>query len=139
MQLFGHTLPPGEEVIVKPTAFTPLPAPTVQTMDPTLPPGQSVVDQKPRAGFDVTVTRFWTMHHRIVRQEIIAQEHRAPRPRLVRVAPPPAPADPLADLLLGGPMPATSPEPDPRPDRPSGRAGLFCPQPLTWPHRLVYT
>ena len=107
LQLFGHTLPPGEEVIVKPTAFTPLPAPTLQTIDPTLQPGQSVVDQKPRAGFDVTVTRFWTKHHQVIRQEIIAQERRAPRPKLVRIAPPPAPAsDPLANLLIGGPMPA---------------------------------
>ena len=112
MQLFGHTPPPGEEVIVKPTAFTPLPAPTVQTVDPTLLPGQTVIDQKPRAGFDVTVTRFWTKHHQVIRQEIVAQEHRAPRPRLVRIAPPPAPApvaDPLANLLLGGPTPETAP------------------------------
>ena len=108
-QLFGHTPPPGEEVIVKPTAFTPLPAPTIQTVDPALLPGQAVVDQKPRAGFDVTVTRFWTRHHQVIRQEVIAQEHRAPRPKLVRIAPPPSPADPLAELLLGGPMPADVP------------------------------
>ena len=109
-QLFGHTPPPGEEVIVRPTAFTPLPAPTVQTVDPTLLPGQSVVDQKPRAGFNVTVTRFWTKYHHVVRQEIIAQEHRAPRPKLVRIAPPSEPdADPLANLLLGGPMPDNVP------------------------------
>ena len=108
-QLFGHTPPPGEEVIVKPTAFEPLPAPTIQTEDPTLQPGQIVVAQKPRAGFDVTVERFWTVHHRIVRREVIAQEHRAPRPRIIHVAPPPAPADPLADLLLGGPVPDDAP------------------------------
>ncbi|MBV9850314.1 MAG: VanW family protein [Armatimonadetes bacterium] len=105
LQLFGHTPPPGEEVIVKPTFFEPLPAPTIRTEDPTLQPGQVVVAQKPRAGFDVTVERFWTEHHQIVRREVVAQEHRAPRPRLLRVAPPPPPADPLAQLLLGGPMP----------------------------------
>ena len=109
LQLFGHAMPPGEEVVVKPTAFTPLPAPTIQTIDPTLLPGQSVVDQKPRAGFDVTVTRFWTEHHQVIRQEIIAQERRAPRPELVRIAPPLTISDPLATLLLGGPMPEIAP------------------------------
>ena len=71
-----------------------------------------------RAGFDVTVERFWTKHHHVVRREVVAQEHRAPRPKLVRIAPPPAPitpapattaTDPLADLLLDGPVASDAP------------------------------
>lgn len=106
VSLFGHTPPPGRQVVVKPLSLTTLPYAVETKMDPTLPPGQSVVDQKPRSGYDVVLARFWTQNGRIVRREIITREHRAPRNKIVRVAPPlviPAlPTDPLTDLRTSG-------------------------------------
>ena len=91
VRLFGQAPPPGHQVIVKPLALSTIPAAVVSKTDPALPPGQTVVDQTPRAGYDVVVGRFWTVHGRVVRREVVARERRAPRPEIVRVAPPPAP------------------------------------------------
>jgi len=107
VRLFGHTPPPGRQVIVKPISLSTIPYAVVTKTDPTLPPGGSVVDQKPRSGYDVVLARFWTQNGRVVRREIVTRERRAPRNKVVRVAPPvvvPAPAlpDPLTDLLLPG-------------------------------------
>ena len=115
VRLFGHTPPPGRQVIVKPLRLTTIPYAVVTKTDPTLPPGGSVVDQKPRAGYDVVLARFWTQTGRIVRREIVTRERRAPRNKIVRVAPsvvtPPVVTPALPDLLLdpllpGPPVPA---------------------------------
>ena len=50
VRLYGHTPPPGRQVIVKPISLTTIPYTTITKTDPTLQPGQSVVDQKPRLG-----------------------------------------------------------------------------------------
>jgi vancomycin resistance protein YoaR len=117
VRLFGGTPPPGRKVYVKDTHFETLPPQVIEKPDATLAPGQIVVDQKPRAGFDVVVERFFTQHGRTVRREVVAQERREPRNKIVRVAAPPAvlpapasdpaalPApttDPVTSLLLGG-------------------------------------
>jgi len=114
VRLFGHTLPPGLQVIVKPLALTTIPYMVVTKTDPALPPGQSVVDQKPRSGYDVVLARFWTQDGRVVRREIVTRERRAPRNKVVRIAPPPVVPDPLTDLLpLGLLMHPDSPAPVP--------------------------
>ena len=70
IQLFGQTPPPGRSVVVKPTSLDFIPYAVETKPDPTLPPGQSVVDQKPRSGYHVTVTRFWLQGRRVVRREV---------------------------------------------------------------------
>jgi len=100
VRLFGHTLPPGRQVIVKPLSLTAIPYAVVTKTDPALPPGQSVVDQKPRSGYDVVLARFWTQNGRVVRREIVARERRSPRNKVVRIAPPPVLPDPLTASLL---------------------------------------
>jgi hypothetical protein len=100
VRLFGRTPPPGRQVIVKPLSLSTIPYAVETKTDPTLAPGQSIVDQKPRPGYDVVLARFWTQNGRIVRREIVTRERRAPRNKLVRIAPPPTLPDPLTDPLL---------------------------------------
>lgn len=102
VRLFGHAPPPGRQVIVKPLSLTTLPYSVVTKTDPTLLPGQSVVDQKPRSGYDVVLARFWTQNGHVIRREVVTRERRAPRNKLVRIAPPPVLPDPLTDPLLPG-------------------------------------
>ncbi len=89
VRLFGRTLPPGRAVVVKPLALTTLPWSVKTSVDASLLSGQVVVDQKPHAGYDVTLARFWTYKGRVVKREIVTQEHRAPRPEVRRVGPVP--------------------------------------------------
>jgi len=107
--LYGATPPPGRHVYVKATHLAFIHAPVIQRPDPTLAPTAApVVVQKPRAGFDVTVERFWKQGKRTVRREVIVTEHRGPRAKIVRVpvpAPTPVPAVPgvLPTVLPGAP------------------------------------
>ncbi len=110
VRLFGHTPPPGRQVIVKPLSLSTIPYSVVTKVDPTLLPGQSVVDQKPRSGYAVVLARFWTQNGRVVRREIVTREHREPRNKVMRIAPPsvvapPVVPDPLMDLLTPGQTP----------------------------------
>ena len=109
VRLFGRTPTPGHQVIVKPLSLAFLAAPVVTKLDPTLPPGTTVVDQKPRRGYDVVVARFWTVQGRIVRREIVARERRAPRPELRRVALPPVLPSILPSALPASPALLSSP------------------------------
>ena len=107
VRLFGHTPLPGRQVIVKPLSLSTIPYTVITRTDPTLLPGQSVVDQKPRSGYDVVLARFWTQNGNVVRREIVTRERRAPRNKVVRIAPPlvvspPTVLDPLLDLLAPG-------------------------------------
>lgn len=114
VRLFGHTPPPGRQVIVKPLSLTTIPYAVETKTDPTLPPGGSVVDQKPHSGYNVVLARFWTENGRVVRREIVTRERRAPRNKVVRIAPPPVAPDPVTDLLLPGLLPpAAGPAPVP--------------------------
>ena len=111
LQLFGRTPRPDSQIIVKPISFDTIPY-TVETKpDPTLPPGQSVVDQKPRSGYHVVVTRFWLQGRRVIRREVVASETRAPRNEIKRVAVPPVPPPAVSGtgLLLPGQVEPTSP------------------------------
>ena len=128
VRLFGHTPPPGRQVIVKPLSLTTLPYSVVTKVDPLLLPGTSVVDQKPRSGYDVVLARFWTQNGRIIRREIVTRERRAPRNKVVRIAPPPVVSppimlDPLTDLFAPGQTPQAESTPptvtSPGADRPS--------------------
>ena len=112
VRLFGRTLPPGRAVVVKPLALTTLPWSVKTTTDPALLPGQVVIDQRPRAGYDVTLARYWTLKGRVVKREIVTQEHRAPRPEVRRVGPAPVvptllptATDPLALPIAPAPVP----------------------------------
>ena len=110
VRLFGHTPPPGHQVIVKPLSLSTIPYSVVTKIDPALLPGQSVVDQKPRSGYEVVLARFWTQNGHVVRREIVTRERREPRSKVVRLAPPPVVApptapDPLMDLLTPGQTP----------------------------------
>ena len=121
VQLFGQTPPLGQSVIVKPTWLEPIPYAVLTKADPTLLPGVSIVDQKPRAGYAVVVERFWTQGQRIVRREVVAHERRAPRSKIVRVGPTPAvPVSPPASLLPAGQVPVVS-------DSPSALPSLVLP------------
>ena len=107
VRLFGHTPLPGRQVIVKPLSLSTIPYTVITRTDPTLLPGQSVVDQKPRSGYDVVLARFWTQNGNVVRREIVTRERRAPRNKVVRIAPPPVVSpptvfDPLLDLRAPG-------------------------------------
>lgn len=99
VRLYGHTPPPGRQVIVKPISLTTLPYAVVTKSDPALLPGQSVVDQKPRSGYEVVLGRFWTVQGLVVRREIVTQERRAPRNKILRVALPPSSASPIDSLI----------------------------------------
>lgn len=98
VRLFGHTPPPGRQVIVKPISLTTIPYAVETKVDPMLPPGGCVVDQKPRSGYDVVLARFWTQNGHVVRREIVTRERRAPRNKVVRVAPAPVLPNPLTNL-----------------------------------------
>jgi hypothetical protein len=123
VSLYGTPPPANERVYVRTTTLSTIPAPTKQTADPSLPPASPpVVDQKPRAGYHVVVQRLWTRAGHITRRETIADESRAPRPKLVRVpvsVPPPAPpavppaAPPASDPLSPAALPAKSLPPAP--------------------------
>ena len=128
VRLFGHTPPPGHQVIVKPLSLSMIPYTVITRTDPTLLPGQSVVDQKPRSGYDVVLARFWTQNGRIIRREIVTRERRAPRNKVMRIAPPPVVSpsimlDPLTDLFALGQTPQAESTPptvtSPGADRPS--------------------
>lgn len=102
VSLYGTPPPQGQHVSVRTTSLTMTPAPTHQTQDPLLPPGSPpVVDQKPRAGYHVVVERLWTCGGHVTRHETVADERRAPRPKLVRVPVPLAPPVPLAVPPVG--------------------------------------
>ncbi len=110
VQLFGQTPPPGAHVIVKPTWLELIPYTVITKTDPLLLPGQSVIDQKPRDGYNVVVERFWTQKQRIVRREVVAHETRAPRPKIVRVAlPPAAPLLAAPAFTVPAPLPSLFP------------------------------
>ena len=87
VRLFGQSPAPGRAVVVKPLALTTLAWSVKTTTDPALAAGQVVVDQKPRAGYEVTLARFWTFKGRVVKREIVTQEHRAPRNEVRRIGP----------------------------------------------------
>jgi len=102
VRLFGRTPPPGRRVSVRPLSLSTIPYRVETKIDPALAPGLSVVDQKPRSGYEVVLARFWTQNGRVTRREIVTRERRAPRNEVRRIAPPPVvapPADPLLDLL----------------------------------------
>jgi hypothetical protein len=109
VRLFGCTPPPGRQVIVKPLSLTAIPYAVVTKTDPTLPPGQSVVDRKPHSGFDVVLARFWTQNGRVIRREIVTHERRAPRNEMVRVSPPLVVPHSLTDPLLPEWIPLAAP------------------------------
>jgi len=88
IQIFGQTPPQGLSVIVKPTWLIPISYAIRTKTDPTLLPGQVVVDQKPRTGYAVVVERFWTEGSDVLRQEVVTAERRAPRPKIIRIGPP---------------------------------------------------
>jgi len=117
VRLFGHRPPAGHQVIVKPLSLDRIAPSVITTLDPALLPGQKVIDQKPRAGYDVTLARFWTVKGRVVRREIVTRERRAPRPEIVRIAMPVPVAPPVAP-----PVSVTIPTPGPL-----GRAGATSP------------
>ncbi len=105
VSLYGMPPPAGQHVFIKTQSLSTIAAPTVQTSDPLLPPTSApIVDQKPRNGYHVVVEREWTRHGHVVRRETIADETRAPRPKLVRV-PVPVPTPPAA----APPAPAAEP------------------------------
>ena len=110
ISLYGTPPPARQHIYIRTTSLFLVPAPTRQTEDPTLPPASApIVDQKPRSGYHVVVERLWTRGNQIVRRETIADETRAPRPKLVRVpvpvVPPAAPAPAALPPPLGT-MPA---------------------------------
>jgi len=109
VQIFGQTPLLGQQVIVKPTFLEMIPYVVVTKPDPTLPIGQSVVDQKPHSGYDVVVTRFWLDGDHVIRREIVASEHRAPRNEMVRVAAPPLTAPAPSPAPVPGEESKTSP------------------------------
>ena len=117
VRLFGRTPPPGRRVLVRPLSLSTIPYEVVTTVDPTLAPGLSVVDQKPRSGYEVVLARFWTQNGRVTRREIVTRERRAPRNKIMRTAPPPVvvppapPTDPLLDLLTPGQAPPAADAP----------------------------
>lgn len=115
ISLYGTPPPAGQHVFIKTTSLSTIAAPTHQTTDSTLPPtSPPVIDQKPRAGYHVVVERVWTRHGRITRRETIADETRAPRPKLVRVpvpALPPAPPPPANASTPAVPILPASPAP----------------------------
>ncbi len=116
VRLFGHRPPAGHQVIVKPTALDRIAPLTVTRLDPALLPGQKVIDQKPRAGYDVTLARFWTVKGRVVRREIVTREHRDARPEIVRIAVP-VPVTPVVPIAPAVPAtPPTAPIPAPAGD-----------------------
>ena len=113
VQLFGQTPPLGQRVTIKPTWLETIPYSVITRPDPALLPGANVVEQKPRAGYFVQVERLWSQGTRIVRREIVARERRAPRSKIVRVAPP-LPVDaplPTSGTLTAAPMPPDAPMP----------------------------
>lgn len=117
--LYGAPPPRGERVLLKTTHLRVLPAATTQTPDSTLPPGAApVVDQKPCAGYDVVVERLWLAGRRVLRREVVASEHRAPRLGHIRVpvppvlpvaAPPPPGTIPVPPLAVPGASPVSQP------------------------------
>ncbi len=126
VSLYGTPPPARQHIYIRTTSLFLIPAPTRQTEDPTLPPASApIVDQKPRSGYHVVVERLWTRGNQIVRRETIADETRAPRPKLVRVpvpvVPPTAPA-PAALPPPSGTMPAA-------PSAPVGGTPLASPKP----------
>ena len=102
--LFGSTPPDGYRVDIEPQILEYLQPKTIEQVDATVPEGQTVVEQKPRAGFVVRVERTFLEDGRVLRRETIATERRPARDKIVRVAPapPPAPAsdDDVAAFLL---------------------------------------
>ncbi len=102
VSLYGTPPPANQRVYVRTTSLSTIPAPTRQTEDPALPPASlPIVDQKPRAGYHVVVERLWTRGNHIIRRETVADETRAPRPKLVRVpVPVPPPAAPIVPPAL---------------------------------------
>jgi hypothetical protein len=112
VQLFGQTPPPGRTVKIKPTWLETIPYSVITRPDPTLLPGTNVVEQKPRDGYFVQVERLWSQGTRIVRREIVVRERREPRPKIMRVALPPAvPVFPVSGTLTAAPMPPDAPMP----------------------------
>ena len=123
--LYGAPPPQGERVVLKTTHLRVLPAATIHTPDPTLPPDAApVVDAKPHAGYDVVVERLWLAGRRVLRREVVASEHRAPRLGRVRVPVPPVlPAVAPPTPLLPTTLPSLAPVPGPPPTLPSPSAG----------------
>ena len=103
VRLYGHTPPPGHQVIVKPISLTSIPYSVVTKPDPTLLPGLTVVEQKPRAGYSVVLGRFWTLHGKVVKREVVVSERRAPRDEIRRAAPLVPTVLPNVPDLLGPP------------------------------------
>lgn len=119
VELFGQIPPPGQKIFVKPTRLDRISPRVIVRPDPTLAPGETKVAQRGRSGYDVTMERFWVKRGRIVREEVVASEHRAPRPKILLVALPPKPlplpgAGPLAPMPVipmgpnGQPVPASA-------------------------------
>lgn len=142
IELFGQIPPPGQKIFVKPTRLDMISPRVIVKTDPTLAPGETKVAQRGRSGYDVTVERFWTKKGRIVRDEVVTSEHRAPRSRILLVALPPKPI-PAPDTLPLAPMPvipmAPNGAPLPAPSLPNedgSTDALATPQKISVSHLL---
>jgi hypothetical protein len=85
---FGAPPPPGYQVVLKQTHFAWLAPPAQQTVaDETLQPGQTIVDQSARPGFEVTLQRIILQNGRVLRKETVASDRHVPLAKVVRVGP----------------------------------------------------
>jgi hypothetical protein len=96
--LFGTPPPPGYHVVVRPKMLAWLPWQTIEKQDPTLQPGQTIVDQKPHSGYTVTMERVIMQGDRVLRQEVVASDTHKAVDKIVRV-PSATPGDDLDSFL----------------------------------------
>jgi hypothetical protein len=83
--LFGAPPPAGYKVVVKPKTFAWLPWHTIEKPDPTLQPGETVVDQQPHSGYTVTLERVILQGDAVVRQEVVSSDTHHAVDKIVRV------------------------------------------------------
>jgi len=83
--LFGTPPPAGYQVLVRPKSLAWLPWHTIEKPDPTLQPGQMVVDQKPHSGYTVTLERVITMDGSVLSDETLSSDTHRAVDKIVRV------------------------------------------------------
>ena len=94
---FGTPPPLDYQVVVKPKSIAWLPWHTIETPDPTLQPGQTVVVQQPHSGYSVTLERVFKIGNTVISQETVSSDTHRAVDKIVRV---PAPAGDDLDQYL---------------------------------------
>lgn len=84
--LYGKKIQ-GRTIEIASENYEEIPYQSVEKEDPTVPAGETIIDQKPRTGFVVTTVRLFRQNGKLLRREVISRDVVFPCNQVIRVRP----------------------------------------------------